>query len=279
MVVQIHTASALKITILPLCRIAVPVFFIISGYFMVNKDGVVTSSRIQGILIKILKITIFSVLIYLSYHIALSFVTQGCIDANYTKLKFWIRELAFGSAVNMHLWYLTAYLQLLVIFYITLRIKKFPILFILIPLGVLLNLLLGRYIFLISDAETSLDINRNVLTIAIPCVLIGILIRSYEHKLPSQKKTITALIIATILLYAEQLILYLYFPQGAGDIIIFTIPVAILTFITFLRLNATGKTMRKISQLGKRHSMDIYLWHPILAYVFIYIHPLAELKR
>ncbi len=145
-------------------------------------------------------------------------------------------------------------------------------LFILIPIGVLLNLFLGRYVFMISDANIDLYFSRNVLTIAIPSVLIGMLIRSYEHKLPSPKKIITALIVVAILLYAEQLILHFWFPYKAGDIIIFTLPVAILTFITFLRLNnITGKTMYKISRLGKRYTLDIYLWHPLIASIFVYI--------
>jgi len=208
----------------------------------------------------------------------LSLVAHGCLDTDYyTRLNFWLKELIFGGMVCFHLWYLTAYLQLLVVFYVALRIKKFPMLFIVIPIGVLLNLFLGRYIFLISDANIYLYFSRNVLTIAIPSVLIGMLIRSYEHKLPSQKKIITALIIAAISLYAEQLILHFCFPYKGGDIIIFTLPVAILTFITFLRLNIIGKTMLKIGQLGKRYTLDIYLWHPLIASVFVHIQSHVEI--
>ncbi len=154
MVVQIHTASAFGNVIKPLCRIAVPVFFIISGYFMVDNNGAVTESRLRAIFAKMLRITIFTMLVYISYNMLLSLMAHGCLDTDYyARLKFWLKELLFGGMVCFHLWYLTAYLQLLVIFYVALRIRRFPMLFILIPIGVLLNLFLGRYFYDLSKPK------------------------------------------------------------------------------------------------------------------------------
>jgi len=270
MVVQIHTFSVLRIAALPICRIAVPIFFIISGYFMVNRHGAITSDKLVKRFLKILKITIIATAGYMAFDAFICLLSHNGLPG-YATPKFWLHEIIFGTSVREHLWYLTAYLQTLICLYIALKLNRFPLLFILIPLGILLNLSIGKYIFLIADYNLPYCISRNTLTIAIPCILIGILIRYYEHKLPSQKTVLYALVIAVVMLYAEQFALYRYFPRRNGDIIILTLPVAVLTFLYFLKLEANGKTAKKIGLLGKRHSLEIYLWHPLVATIFYII--------
>lgn len=256
MVVQIHSTSIFGPFIMPLCRIAVPIFFIISGYFLISKNGVIEAQKIANIFIKILRIAIVATLVYFIFDICLNLLRDGDISI-FGKPTYWIREFLFGDSVRVHLWYLTSYLQTLVVIYVLIRIKKFRWIFLLIPVGITVNLLVGSYGFFLFDDNNSLLLTRNTLGIAIPCVLIGVLIRLYEHKFPSQKHILYTLLVAIAILYVEQTMI----THREGDIIIMTLPVAILTFIVFIRIDASSKVLSILSSWGKHHSLDIYLWH------------------
>ncbi len=265
MVVQIHTYSVIGKYILPLCRIAVPVFFVISGYFMVSNNGIISSKKVIGIFVKIFKIAVFATISYISFDVLIKLLSNHSLD-NYIKPSYWLYEFLFGTSARGHLWYLTSYLQTLLVIYTLLRIKKFSLLFLIVPIGITINLLIGSYGFIIFDNDNSLLLSRNTLTIAIPCVMTGIFIRIYESYCPSQKIIFIGLISSVIMLYIEHVAI----KHSAGDIIIMTMPVAVLTFILFLRFNPRSRYLVVIESWGKKHSLDIYLWHPMIATIYWY---------
>lgn len=264
MVVQIHTYSVVGRFVLPICRISVPIFFIISGYFIVSANGIISSAKIRNIFIKIMKITIFVTLAYLLFDFIIKIMTNKEFG-DYSSPSYWVYEILYGTSVRAHLWYLTSYLQVLIVVLILLKIKRFSILFFLIPIGILINLAIGSYGFILFDENNPLEYSRNVLTIAIPSVMIGVLIRIYESHLPSATTVVWLLISSVLLLYAEMAIIH----HSAGDIVIMTMPVAIFTFIFFLRFQPHSRHLHTLGEWGKNHSLDIYLWHSLVA-VFFY---------
>lgn len=264
-VVQIHTYSIMGKFLLPLCRIAVPIFFIISGYFMVSNKGTISSGKLIKIAIKIIKITIIAYSSYILFDILIRLLINSNLEP-YSRASYWMYEFLFRTPVGGHLWYLTSYLQTLLFMYVLMRIKKFHLLFLIIPMGIIINLLIGCYSFIFFEESNPLSLSRNALTIAIPCVAIGVIIRIYEDYLPSQKIIFISLIASIIILYIEHIMIRHYI----GDIIIMTLPVAILTFVLFLRSNFVWNKCKYIGLLGKRHSMNIYLWHPMIATIYSY---------
>lgn len=263
MIVQIHSYSVIGKYLIPLCRIAVPIFFIISGYFIVSCDGTIYSKKIINSSIKIFKISLFAILSYICYDVLTRLVFNENFECYHTA-SYWINEILFGTSARAHLWYLTSYLQTLLAIIFFIKAKIFPITIIAIPIGITLNLLIGSYGFLMFEENNSLLFSRNAITIAIPSVMIGMFIRIHEHRIPSQQFTFIFLIISIVALYFE----HVFVEHRTGDIIIMTLPVAIMTFITFMRFNISDKFITKIVEWGKEYSLDIYLWHPMVAAIY-----------
>lgn len=103
MVVGIHVDFVLRSYVLFLYRIAVPVFFMISGYFLLSQDSTVCKEKVAKIIRKILKLAVWSNLLY----IGLNF----CLDRQW--LYPVLPTLLSGDTICCALWYLTAYIQCL----------------------------------------------------------------------------------------------------------------------------------------------------------------------
>lgn len=265
--------------LIPICRVAVPVFFIITGYFFgyeIDKDKKI---KIRNKMVRIAKLSLFAFGLYLIF----SFLTcilkpEKFID--YLEVTYWTEMIIFGNVPAVHLWYLIALLQSLGFIYICCNFKKTKWLYWLIPIGLLLNLLFGSYNFIIPDDifSNNLLLSRNALTVGMPCILIGMLIRRVEPNLPSQRRIVVITITGLIGLYIETIILEKVFPPKMGDIILLTIPVATTVFIYFLRLDLSKSSSYRIASWGRAYSLDIYIWHVLIGAIVYFILKAIEPK-
>ena len=118
-----------------------PIFFIISGYFLLNDKNELSASIIYSNLKKIIYITVISSAIYVIFY---------CIIGKYNHIqymntKWWIYEILTGWGICGHLWYLTAYIEVLVILLLVEKYNLYKVLYLSIPLLIILNLILGSY--------------------------------------------------------------------------------------------------------------------------------------
>lgn len=100
MVVGIHIPFVLQPHLIAIYRIAVPIFFMISGYFLVNTEGVITTQRIKRVFIKVLILAITANVIY--------YIFKLIIFHRYTYPLF--VTIIEGGTIAASLWYLNAYL-------------------------------------------------------------------------------------------------------------------------------------------------------------------------
>lgn len=131
LVICIHTGypSVIGNYVIALCRVAVPIFLLISGYYY---QVIIDRNKTLSYYKKILALTFFSSAFY--------FIANG-IELSYLKVFRWDKMLMFSFPVTGdHLWYLYSLINVLVILAFCNKIKDR--LFFLIPL-----LLLGNYIF------------------------------------------------------------------------------------------------------------------------------------
>ena len=270
LVVQIHFSSGIRSLVLPIAQMAVPIFFIITGYFLPDAYGNIEKERLKKTFFKILKLEIIFTLIYLAYFL-LTCLTHPHLFSVITRPQYWLKLLLIGgSGQSGHLWYLMALLQAILIILVAVRMKILKWLYWLIPLGIITNLMFGNYNFLADNTlPNRLVLSRNVLTTALPCLLIGTLIRYYEYRLPSQSRIMAMAFIGFLGIYIETYILERFFPFKVGEILIFTIPLATAVFIIFLRLAVKGGVGKRLAQYGRVYSMDIYLWHMIVGSVIL----------
>lgn len=251
---------------MPVARTAVPIFFMITGYFLPDATGKIQKYKLKKSIIKILKIELTFFIIYLLFFL--------CHSGNIYKIfkpSFWAYAIIWGDHPSGHLWYLMGLLQALAFIYICKHLKIENWIYWMIPVGLALNLLFGKYNFLVDkfSIPNNLGLSRNSITIALPCILIGTLIRYYEYKFTKYQNLIIVALLGLVGCLVETYILNKIFPK-IGDIVFFTIPLATLVFIIFLKLSIKTKVGHTISNIGKIYSMDIYLWHIMLGSVIIY---------
>lgn len=264
LVIEIHVPSALHTLLNPLYRIAVPVFFMISGYFLPDATGRIPSARIKRTFWKILRLTLWANVIYFAYLLLDSFVQYGAIPDRVLRWEFWGEWLLLGGNIGAHLWYLTAYLQVLLLLWVIVKIwRRLPRwLFLLVPAGLLLGLLSGRYSCLIEGMPNSYALARNFVTTGLPCVLTGIMLRRGEGWLSAAAKPMLVAVLAIgVLQYGEAIFLYALYEWIPGDLYVCTFPWAIALFLLFLRFRCDQPWAITLAAWGRTFCLDLYVWH------------------
>lgn len=241
-------------------RIAVPIFFMITGYFY---PYLIDSKRLPYQLKKLLFLAIGATFFYIvceliGAYISGSFTKHVNLIFSYkTLLKLLIFNITPGAG---HLWffYSMIYALLLVAFFDKIHQKrKLNI------IAVVLFLLL-----LASNFTPYFLYTRNYLFLGIPFILIG---RSFsEGKLKEIHHSLTSsmcymIIVSCIVLIAFELYMYYYLmpsmlPQR--ECFIFSAPEAIAIFAIALRINGTNHTKLKnyMALIGRKYSAYIFVF-------------------
>lgn len=164
-VVIIHSRMIGRDGLMPAIVVAVPCFYAISGYFLYTGNRQKEIGRARRWIVKILLITALTNMAYLAFF--------HLLDRHYA----W-RELAFnifsGSVISVHLWYLSALWQALLLFLLILRCC--PRLVHLLPCLLLLSLAMARYSFLFWNEPPAIWLRCNSITVALPCLSLGYLL-------------------------------------------------------------------------------------------------------
>lgn len=156
----------------PIIRIAVPLFYLVSGFFLYSGSQ---TREIGKALRWIRKIVICSLLLNAFYAIWRIAFLHECISG-----RMVLSALLTGEGICVPLWFLTAMWQGLFVFVLLRRWKEkwLPA----VPALCLLNPLLGRYCFLFMEANEQLPtfVRSNFLTVALPFICLGYLASKFS---------------------------------------------------------------------------------------------------
>lgn len=197
----------------PISRIAVPLFFMITGYHFITLSE---TSKFRKHFKKIVIMTICASLFYGLVSLT-SAVSSGNLDSwidSKINLKTIVVYALFDiDLFQSHLWYFYALIYDLLIIYYLAKKKKTHYLYYAIPL-----LLFG--FFLLQYLHYPNCYYRNWLFEGLPCISIGMFIREYESKI---KKffTHTQLVVCfvfSLILSLSELLLHKYL-QGGGKLL------------------------------------------------------------
>lgn len=235
-----------------LTRFAVPCFFIISGWFLYGYDS--RRKSIQS-LKKLFPVTILSCLAF--------YILKGFPEI--TKWDIW-NLILYNSTdqFGYHLWYLYAYLYVLIIIAVfNHHIWKIGVF--LIPLLLCAELCLGKYSNIVLGREFPFIYCRNFLVTGLTYVLIGAYIRKNDLQLNRK------LLIVLISFFALSTIIEKFFLIETGlesprESYISTPFLAVAVFLFF-----KGMQIKKsfLTEAGKKYSLWIYIIHPAILKMFI----------
>lgn len=239
-------------------RIAVPSFFMITGYYL----PAMTDEKFKKHLIKIIYLTLFSTLFYILLSYVQSHVgSQVSTDwfAQTFSIKRILKWLLLNDAAigGGPLWYFYAILYVLVIMRIARKFKIMNILYIVLPF-----LFLGNYLVSILG---HIACYRNFLFTGMPYVLLGCLFRNYENRIldlfHKSQTLITGLVVICVCLGAEMIVYKMAGCSVGRDHYLLTLPMVICVFILVLR-NPHWGSGSFFTLAGKKYSAYIYILHP-----------------
>lgn len=267
-VVCIHTIPANHTVggyIVALCRCAVPIFFIISGYF--SSDYISDKKRLKNRIGKIFYLFLYSNILYFVWNLVSSMIK------NLPIIYFFGENFTFKNIVNFvlfndnmfsgHLWYLEAILYVfLIVYFLKEKMKK---LYFLIPILLLIDLIFGKYSLLFFRTEFPYIYMRNFLFVGLPYFMIGLLIKDLKNNRIINKKPSKLCLLSIIFINIfERCILLQNDLNATRDHYFSTTLLSIALFLYFLNVDSEKcKINTVLKKIGRDYSTYIYIYHPI----------------
>lgn len=248
-------------------RCAVPIFFMITGFFYNNQ---MSDSKINKQILKILKLCIISNIFYFLLKLFFCSIDNGTyltllkstINKN-TLMKLFIFN---ESPIYGHLWYLNALLYVLIIMKFVNKHNLLKYVYIITPLMLLGDLILGKYSLLLLHRELPFILVRNFIFVGIPYFCVGNYINTNIYskiKENANKKYIFFIIVFILTTIIERYMLIYLNANATRDHYISTTFLAIFMFIYFLLYkNDNSKIKEYIAKIGREYSTLIYILHP-----------------
>ena len=271
-VVCIHIPYPYKHLVEVTTRFAVPVFFIVSGWFY---SQLCSNHRQHIYLKKIVRIFLLAnIATFAFWLICRKYVHMdtAAYVSTISQASSWILYLLLNKPIfNESLWYLGAMVYVLLIVNVADRISSRKKLYPLIPLLLGMNLILGNYSMIFFRMHIPLCCSRNFLFAGLPFFLIGDKLR---QKTPKWSNTflLAALSLSLGFGLMENYILYKTGLQTNIDLYLFTPLTAISLFL--LTANNPGwfetRVFHHIATLGKDLSLWIYILHPLIIQAVTY---------
>lgn len=259
-------------------RVAVPLFFIISGFYY---PVLVKKKRLRNHCRKLIMMTLAATAFYFLFNVVTGLWNDELEKrlSDFFSLRnvfIWIffNGAFYSTPFGGHLWYFYAIIYTLAFMIITDHFKFRKWLYYLIPL-----LLIGNYIFNFLPNGLAF-MRRNFIFTGLPYVLIGCLFREKEEKFfksLSIKKLIAWLLILCALLAIEMLV---YFKLGimtfTREHYLVTPFMALIIFAIALRNPSLGKKSTYIPHIGQVYSSYIYIYHPFIQSLLYTLLPFAD---
>lgn len=236
-----------------LFRIAVPIFFIINGFFFLN---VIDKRSIKKWAKRMISLYVFWMLFYIYFWFKIK-------NLNFEEISLIIKTLLLGYG---HLWYVIATFQAGILLYLckNLSILKLSILSIIMVLIGLILQYANAY-QLISNIElanvlSDNNTRRNFLFFAFPFLSIGFIINKKElYKKITKEKLIFGITIGLILLIFENYLNYLYALKRDFDFLFSLLIICPLVFMLFYKI-----TFNRNTKIIGLYANSIYFIHIVI---------------
>lgn len=253
--------------VLPLTRIAVPIFFLISGYFFCTSNKDKQKKQMKKILILLILSNAFYFIIHLLGEIVDHSLTAYITDTFSFQniIKFFVFNF---SPFNEHLWFLSALLYCMLIVYFIQKFandkfsskKKFVSLLVISAV-----LLIIGFVVMMMFSKNKL-LYRNFLFFGLPYFIIGKLFRQYNTT-RIEKINNTAFFIVMLILC---LITYMEMHLFGNHEWFFVTPFFVVTVFAFTlkhKLTNPSQFGKLISKCGRQYTLPIYIFHPFFIIV------------
>ena len=240
-------------------RFAVPIFFMITGYFVIKSVNISTTLKHQ--MIKLAKYYITYELVYLAYEFAIALSEMSFSGFN-DNLLMYIKYILSAPTIGVHLWYIINIIWVMMIVYIFNKFNKLNVLFIASSILYLIGIIISNLSQQIFQQALPLYATRNFLFFGLFYFMLGMYISKINiDNIKFNNKFI--LFISVTFCLAQVMEKYLWkvlLGSNFGEYFLTTLFASIGIFIYTLRTNINNKYIKKIAS----YSMPIYFLHPLM---------------
>lgn len=271
MVVFIHVSFSGKfgVAIICLARFAVPLFFMISGYFSYTSIKSGNTIKLDNKIYSIGRLYLESISFYV--------ILVMCVLRNIDKFKAWlnvginakaiVKWILFNkfSMIELeHLWFIGALLYCYIFmrsFYKHENIIKF------LPLLLIVNYILGEGNAVLHLTEVPEYATRNAWFCGLPCFAIGYLIREQKnsHKVELLLKSGINKVFLVAALVSEGMVLIEAHFVGLTDLYVFSLLTAV--FLLLYGITYKGQINDKLKVITEINTGMIYIGHQGIAII------------
>lgn len=241
-------------------RVAVPLFFMISGYYAwaKSKERLLKSAKKTGILL------LWSVSLYFVWEIlwySYKGTTAEYLDSVFSARTFVETVIFNNGSLLGHLWFLLALLQCYLFYALVLRKTSLPI-----QTGLIVVLLLGffliREILKLNSVSDPIYYLRNFLFVGIPFFLLGGIINRQSAHFVGLPTPVLAVLVCT----GTAVAIVERFTVGCCDLYAGTVIAAVALFVLAQKPGISGNKV--LAALGEKYAGDIYIFHSLIIGVF-----------
>lgn len=263
MIVFLHVPYLGHDFLLPITRCAVPCFFMISGYLIYSANGI-GRNRWRRIFVHIVKITLTANLLYAVFTVVYDLMHGDAWLMSFRQLLIMAFFNNSPGVLAGHLWYLNAYVYVLLIAAIADRYHRWNVLFVVSPALLLVCFALGTYSEVLLGHTFRNVLTRNFLFMGLPFFALGAFVKARQEQLRTVGRVAWAVLFVAsgILAIAERLWL-LHIGQTATSELYLGNVVQALSLLMFTLSFATARP-NLTAYLGRYYSLDLYILHPIV---------------
>lgn len=231
-------------------KFAVPVFFMISGYFSYYERKDDRIDRLPKKIIHILKLLVIAELVYAVEYLIKN---NGIPQYSFSEI---LSKIFVGTFFNGTLWFLYALVWSYVLLYFIYKTGKEKWFYYMAPIILIVHVI--SRIIIKNQEWYNVYFYRNFLMYGLPFVLMGSYIRFNEKKIKSicsNKICISGIIIGELIMMGEW-----FLTKTAVDIYIGTIIASLYIFI-FAIMNPEKYVNKHFEFIGAKLSMYVYIIH------------------
>ena len=188
LVIAIHVASE-RYAHFPLYRLAVPMFFMISGYFNYSSDGEVLKEKSVGFIKRTLIFLLIGFSIYIVFDFIACLVKGQGVGYYFTTLFYqdFLFEFLFLNRpityTGAQLWFLIALFVVSLVHYLLVRFNKLHYYKVIVPVCYAIYFFFAGYMYLIQHTDMPIRYTRNAWFLGLPNFGLGYLLAGVNfHK-------------------------------------------------------------------------------------------------
>lgn len=277
LVIHVHAAypGTFGVYTKALSRIAVPVFFMISGFFFHDHES---DAFILRQLKKMLSLFLFANLVYFCWNILFALI-QG--NSPLAQIRGYLTPAALvklflfqDSPIARHLWYLGASAMAWCIILLARKLHCYPVLCRFWPILLIVNLAFGIYAPVLLGIQIPPTLVRSGYFTGLPFIMMGRFLRSKEAFLKAHFSTAKLLLLTALCACAaigEKYLLLTFCGDPEGDTCFTTILLAAALFLLFAIPSRQGAVTDKLAAWGKKLSLPMYLYHILFVNLLLHL--------